>query len=392
MSERGILARLLEKRAQLRGVNVLPATPLNFRARDANGYEPLQFPRAPGELGGPINQPECAPDSHGCLAAFQGYRRIACEIELVAMGVEPFAALRDILGIERSQTCIVQFCCLSMGTSRGRLHCCAARIVCDFLRVPRSLGMMRVPGILHCARSGALKSVKHALMQGPLPVRGNGVQHCEARELVSERQCLTLCREQSRSECFTDFVLVPGPQRVQQPTVNASGHHREQLEHFHSTPTLARDARENRMSHGGRQSTCLEELGYEKWVASGLREDALRTSPSCLIRKLQHGSLRQRRKGDSASPVRQITQYLEHMEAASLVTALRPLMPTPPAGAPGPFALSDEATLREFALASGVQAGDILDVETPWRFATLALALRGLKSSGVAARAIAHLR
>ena len=56
MSQRGILARLLEKRAQLHRVNVLPAAPLNFRARDGSGNEPLQFTRVSGELGGPINQ------------------------------------------------------------------------------------------------------------------------------------------------------------------------------------------------------------------------------------------------------------------------------------------------------------------------------------------------
>ena len=59
----------------------------------------------------------------------------------------------------------------------------------------------------------------------------------------------------------------------------------------------------------------------------------------------------------------------EGMEAASLVSALRPLMPPPPPGAPGPFALSDEAALRAFAV----------DLET---------AVRGLRSSGVAARTI----
>jgi len=80
----------------------------------------------------------------------------------------------------------------------------------------------------------------------------------------------------------------------------------------------------------------------------------------------------------------------EHMEAASLVTALRPLLQTLPPGAPGPFALSDEATLRAFAHSADLRSGDLLDVQTPWRFATLALALRALKSSGVAARAIAN--
>jgi len=77
----------------------------------------------------------------------------------------------------------------------------------------------------------------------------------------------------------------------------------------------------------------------------------------------------------------------EGMEAASLVAALRPLLPTPPPGAPGPFALSDETALRRFALASGLEPLELLDVESPWHYTDLATALRGLGSSGVAARA-----
>jgi SAM-dependent methyltransferase len=80
----------------------------------------------------------------------------------------------------------------------------------------------------------------------------------------------------------------------------------------------------------------------------------------------------------------------EGMPAASLVAALKPLLPPPPPGAPGPFALSDEATLREFARSAGLDAGEVFDVDTPWRYATLDLALRGLGASGVAARAVDH--
>jgi SAM-dependent methyltransferase len=77
----------------------------------------------------------------------------------------------------------------------------------------------------------------------------------------------------------------------------------------------------------------------------------------------------------------------EGMEAASLVAALRPLLPAPPPGTPGPFALSDEAALRALALAAGLEPVEIFDVDSPWEYADLAAALRGLGSSGVAARA-----
>ena len=78
----------------------------------------------------------------------------------------------------------------------------------------------------------------------------------------------------------------------------------------------------------------------------------------------------------------------EGMEAASLVTALKPLLPAPPPGAPGPFALSDERALRDFSAKASLEPGELFDVESPWLYANLEEALRGLRSSGVAAKAI----
>ena len=80
----------------------------------------------------------------------------------------------------------------------------------------------------------------------------------------------------------------------------------------------------------------------------------------------------------------------EGMEAATLLAALKPLLPAPPPGAPGPFALSDEAALRAFAAAAGLAPVEVFDVDSPWQYPDLPTALRGLRSSGVAARAIAH--
>ncbi len=80
----------------------------------------------------------------------------------------------------------------------------------------------------------------------------------------------------------------------------------------------------------------------------------------------------------------------EGMEAASLVLALKPLLPQPPPGAPGPFALSNETSLRAFASAASLEPEEIMDVDSPWKYADLSTALRGLRSSGVAARAIEH--
>ncbi len=78
----------------------------------------------------------------------------------------------------------------------------------------------------------------------------------------------------------------------------------------------------------------------------------------------------------------------EGMEAATLLAALRPFLPPPPPGAPGPFALLDEAALRGFAAGAALESVEVFDVDSPWRYPDLSTALRGLSSSGVAVRAI----
>lgn len=78
----------------------------------------------------------------------------------------------------------------------------------------------------------------------------------------------------------------------------------------------------------------------------------------------------------------------EGMEAASLIAALRPLMPPPPPGAAGPFALSDEAALRSFASNAGLTPVEVFDVDSPFCYPDEQTAVRGLNSAGVAARAM----
>ncbi|NTU79065.1 MAG: class I SAM-dependent methyltransferase, partial [Chloroflexales bacterium] len=82
----------------------------------------------------------------------------------------------------------------------------------------------------------------------------------------------------------------------------------------------------------------------------------------------------------------------EARQVAALLTALQPLLPPPPPppGAPGPFALSDETALRAFATGAGLVPADIFDVGCRWTYPNLAVAQRGLRSSGMAARAVAH--
>jgi SAM-dependent methyltransferase len=77
----------------------------------------------------------------------------------------------------------------------------------------------------------------------------------------------------------------------------------------------------------------------------------------------------------------------EGMQYSKLMGALRHLVPPPPPGTPGPFALSDEGALREFAAKAGLTPTEIVDVDVPFHYADLSTALRGLRSSGNAIRA-----
>ena len=76
----------------------------------------------------------------------------------------------------------------------------------------------------------------------------------------------------------------------------------------------------------------------------------------------------------------------EGMQYATFMSALRSLLPPPPSGTPGPFALSDEHALCEFAVKAGLAPTEVVDVDSPFHYNDLATALRGLTSSGNAIR------
>jgi SAM-dependent methyltransferase len=75
-------------------------------------------------------------------------------------------------------------------------------------------------------------------------------------------------------------------------------------------------------------------------------------------------------------------------DAAGHLKALGALMPPPPPGAPGPFALSDEAKLKALASEAGLTPIDVVDVQCPWIYPSLEIALRAMLSAGPAERAI----
>jgi len=77
-------------------------------------------------------------------------------------------------------------------------------------------------------------------------------------------------------------------------------------------------------------------------------------------------------------------------EAAGYFAALRANLPTPPAGAPGPFALSEPGALEGLVRDAGLVPTDDVTVNCRWEFADLDTALRGLLSLGPAVRAARH--
>lgn len=78
----------------------------------------------------------------------------------------------------------------------------------------------------------------------------------------------------------------------------------------------------------------------------------------------------------------------EDCEAAGHLKALGALMPPPPPGAPGPFALSDKTKLNALASDAGLSPIAVVDVECAWNFGSLDVALRAMLSAGPAERAI----
>jgi SAM-dependent methyltransferase len=78
----------------------------------------------------------------------------------------------------------------------------------------------------------------------------------------------------------------------------------------------------------------------------------------------------------------------EQCEAAGYVKAVGGLLPPPPPGAPGPFALSEEGAIEDFASRGGLTPGERHEVLCVWAFPDDETLLRGLKSTGFAVRAI----
>lgn len=78
----------------------------------------------------------------------------------------------------------------------------------------------------------------------------------------------------------------------------------------------------------------------------------------------------------------------EDCEAASYLKAIGSLLPPPPPGTPGPFALTENHLLEQMLATLGLKNIQVTDVPSVWDYADKETALRGLLSAGPAAKAI----
>lgn len=78
----------------------------------------------------------------------------------------------------------------------------------------------------------------------------------------------------------------------------------------------------------------------------------------------------------------------EDSESTAYIAAMGSLLPPPPPGTPGPFALSADGALEALALRAGLTPHVVETVACPWVYPDEPTALRGLLASGPAIRAI----
>ena len=80
----------------------------------------------------------------------------------------------------------------------------------------------------------------------------------------------------------------------------------------------------------------------------------------------------------------------EQCEAAAYLAALRPFLPPPPPGAPGPFALSPVEALTAVLEDARLEVRTLEDVQTIWEYPDEETAMRGLLASGPVVAAMRH--
>jgi SAM-dependent methyltransferase len=78
----------------------------------------------------------------------------------------------------------------------------------------------------------------------------------------------------------------------------------------------------------------------------------------------------------------------EETEAVAFFKAINALLPPPPPGTPGPFALSLDGAFEKAVARAGMEPGKVEQIDTPWVYPDESTLLRGLLAPAPAARAI----
>lgn len=149
-----------------------------------------------------------------------------------------------------------------------------------------------------------------------------------------------------------------------------------------SEPLLA-IARE-RVKDGDFRTGELEELPYTDRtfdVVTGFNSFQFAANPANALREAS-------RVSRTGTVVIAVFGKPEENDSTAYVAALGPLLPPPPPGAPGPYALSVDGALEALAIKAGLTPSKVKTVECPWDYPDEKTALRGLLSAAPAIRAM----
>ena len=153
-----------------------------------------------------------------------------------------------------------------------------------------------------------------------------------------------------------------------------------------AAPGMLAVARE-RVPQGTFQPGEIEELPYGERtfdVVTGFNSFQFANEPANAVREAS------RVAREDAPVVVAVWGEPQDCDAAGYLSAVGSVMPPPPPGSPGPFALSEKAALEGLVDQAGLDLQLVEDVVCPWDYPDLSTALRGLLSAGPATLAIQH--